>query len=240
MGGETILYVMARPGDVQDAADAMVRLLSHQLRTPLTPVVLELDVLAQKSPPELQPHVRRLQRCVNRLQDVVEAWIAAGSLRVGAAHAEMTETSLRTILEASIRSLEGLKVQRGVQIDLQCVGALRLHGDRDKLIQAFRAVVQNAVQHSPAGGTVVVAAKQIHDRIHVRVRDTGPGVNPLLGAYLFQPFPDAMVGLDTTGNGLGLWIARQILRLHNGSIALEDHSPGAWFVAWLPVAESNA
>lgn len=113
-----------------------------------------------------------------------------------------------------------------------------IQGDRDKLAAALQNVVGNALKYTPTNGSVTVAAEVSAGLLSVEVIDTGIGIAPQDQARVFEKFyraQDKRVA-QVTGSGLGLALAREVVRLHGGDITLEsqlDH--GSTFTVTLPV-----
>jgi signal transduction histidine kinase len=99
-------------------------------------------------------------------------------------------------------------------------------GDEDLLRQAVLNVLQNAVQHTPAGGSVAVMIAQEADAIRIRVRDEGPGIPPGDEGRIFDRFVQLDPSRRGQGTGLGLPIARWIAEAHGGTLVLEKSGPG--------------
>ena len=113
-------------------------------------------------------------------------------------------------------------------------------GDIDRLEQVFSNLLDNALKHTPKGGSVsILARKASAGLVEITVADTGPGIPPEQLPYVFERFyrADALTG--KTGTGLGLAIAREIVRAHGGDIeARSAPGAGAQFIVRLPVSPS--
>ena len=118
-----------------------------------------------------------------------------------------------------------LAAERGVTIEAPHLPEIPFRGDEGLLRQLLLNVVQNAIQHTPPGGSVAIDVRQADD-ITVRVSDTGPGIAPADRTRIFDRFVQVDPSRRAQGGGLGLPIARWIAEAHGGSLELESTGPG--------------
>jgi signal transduction histidine kinase len=112
--------------------------------------------------------------------------------------------------------------------------------DPDMLMRVFSNLCDNALRHTPAGGTVVIEARQQGNLLEVAVTDSGKGIPPEALARVFDRFyrVDTSRQVRTGGSGLGLTIVRAIVEAHGGTIRAENAPQGgARFIFSLPIAE---
>jgi signal transduction histidine kinase len=102
--------------------------------------------------------------------------------------------------------------------------------DEGLVRRVLDALLENALRHTPPGGTVTLSAAREGEVLRIAVADTGPGVPPELRAWLFEPF----VTGRPEGTGLGLAIARELADAMGGRLFLAETGPGATFVLELP------
>jgi signal transduction histidine kinase len=218
--------------------------LSHELRTPLTAIHGCVDTLLQPDVAWGQDEQRRfldtigtesdrMRRLVVDLLDV--SAIDAGIFRI---HPDWCDLGL--VLQASVACVTpggaGGNGARAVEPPVQVSVAAELGpvwGDHDRLEQVFVNLLENALQHAPPATPVRVSARcdGTGRSVEVRVSDEGEGIAPELVETLFEPH---VAGPASRGTGLGLPIARGIVRAHGGSLTLEAGGPGATFVVSLP------
>lgn len=216
--------------------------VSHELRTPLTILRGQLEVLAMEEDPSADEvrHVEDVARAeIDRMSRLVEDLMLlahaedAGFLRVD-------QIDLPEFLEAIVVALRPVADRR---LELGRVPPLVLEADPDRLTQAVRNLLRNAIVHTERGGLVRLAAQEHGDRVRLTVDDDGPGVPAAERDRIFDRFArlDAARGRDLGGAGLGLSIVRAIARAHGGETSVET-SPegGARFVLDLPVAQPPA
>jgi signal transduction histidine kinase len=119
-----------------------------------------------------------------------------------------------------------------------------LVGDGDRLAQVFTNLVDNALKFTPAGGQVILSARQDGTEMEIEVRDTGSGIAPEALGRVFDRFYQADASRarrERQGAGLGLAIAREIVAAHGGKISVRSHlGQGTAFTVRLPLAQANA
>jgi signal transduction histidine kinase len=203
--------------------------VSHELRTPITALhaVLEniVDGVAEADPATLQTalaQTERLGRLVSELLDLSR--IDAGAHRL-----ELTRFAVEPFLAEALAEARVHVAGSGREVLLAAsvrpAGAMVL-GDRDRLKQVVLNLLDNAVRHSPAGGTVRVNARAEHGALSLEVADEGPGIPLPEREQVFERFTR---GERATGGGtgLGLAIARWVVHLHGGAIVVDDVGPPA-------------
>nr|MDQ6909111.1 HAMP domain-containing histidine kinase [Chloroflexota bacterium] len=140
------------------------------------------------------------------------------------------------------RVVEGMQPRaraRGVAIVLNGAEAdPAIAGDAHLIERAMENLLDNALRHTPAGGTITIRRETSADRVAFTVADTGPGIAARDLPHLFEPLyrGEASRNRETGGAGLGLAIARRILRAHGGDLtAANGPAGGAEFTGWLPL-----
>jgi signal transduction histidine kinase len=198
---------------------------AHELRTPLAILATHLDALEdRKAAAALRDDVDRMSRLVNQLLSVAQLEALAVSPDESA--------DLQAIAVDVAASLAPLALKRGRSIAVTgTTTPVPVHGNAESLRQALRNLIENALQHTPAGTEVeidVTAEPAVH------VSDRGPGVPPELRQRVVQRFwrADRRKG---EGSGLGLAIVSRILSAHGGRLIVDDApAGGARFSIHLP------
>jgi two-component system, OmpR family, sensor histidine kinase KdpD len=215
---------------------ALLRSVSHDLRTPITAIVTAAEPLAA-------PHVddgdrrelaRGIQVEARRLSKLIENLLDLSRLEADAAEPRPEWCSVDEVLEASIDdlALPAGTFNVSIQGDLPLVRA-----DSAQLERAFSNLLENAARHS-GGHPVSLRARAVGQRVVVRVVDRGPGIPSAQRARVFEPFYRS--GTDRSGHrgsGLGLAIARGFVEANGGTIAVESlPGQGTTFVVEFPSA----
>ena len=133
------------------------------------------------------------------------------------------------------RAVDVLATERGVAIRAAGAPDIPFRGDEDLLRRLVLNVLQNAVQHTPMGGSVAVDIHQEPEAVRIRVTDEGPGIPAGDQQRIFDRFVQLDAARRGQGAGLGLPIARWIAEAHKGTLVLEHSGPGgSTFCVWLP------
>jgi PAS domain S-box-containing protein len=226
--------------------DEFVSVVSHELRSPLTPirgyVQLVARELAREGSHELQVkrlnsidgHVVRLARLVDDLLDVSR--LRAGSLEIRPVSSDLVELT-RDVVQ--VRS-EGENVTR---IELVARReTITGEWDPDRIQQVLDNLVGNALKYSPPAGKVTVTVDTVDQKAVISVADEGPGIREADRQNIFGAFfrtSDA-TSSHASGLGLGLYICRELVRAHDGTIdVVEAHGGGAEFRVLLPMTAAS-
>jgi signal transduction histidine kinase len=218
----------------------LLALLSHETRTPLTSILMPVEMLMTNAEMETEQRVtllRIIYDSTKSLQRLFDKIFLLNTLKTGTAHLQFAPTDLCALARAAADSLAAQAAARDIRIERQGVDALPATLDGPRIQQVLEAVLDNAVRFSPAGGQVVVHVAQDGDQAVVQVTDHGAGIAPHFLPQLFKEFTCTDVDHHSGGHGLSLAIARQVLRYHGGSIAAaSDPGTGTVFTVRLPLA----
>jgi two-component system osmolarity sensor histidine kinase EnvZ len=190
--------------------------ISHDLRTPLTRMKLQLELLKKKELPK--EAFERLNNDIHEMEMMVESYLLF-------AKGEGTEKPVQVQWSAMIEKwVQGYDLHgRNIELVLDGEGYISLRYDAFK--RAFTNIVNNALRY---GKTVRISSRCGAEYVETIIEDDGPGIPAEKREEAFRPFVrlDAGRNLDSGGNGLGLAIARDIVLGHGGEIILEDSSLG--------------
>ena len=219
-----LLERLARSMDTQRA---FVSDAAHELRSPLTALKLQLQVL-RRAPDEPQraAAIDALGQGIDRATRLVEQLLALARSEPGAPTAQPEKVDLSEIVRRAVADTVPFALQRGTELELfadEPVAAVR--GDRVALGAMARNLVDNAVRYSPAGSRVVVRVAAAEGVPVLTVDDAGPGIPPSERERVFDRFYRRGSG-EESGTGLGLAIVRGIAAQHGARVALEDSPLG--------------
>jgi len=210
--------------------ETMMAVLTHDLRTPLSVVLLCAEKLALQLPTEA-PVQRTLQQLENsglRMARMVEQLLDFSRIRTGGLRMQPTACHCGEIVAASTE--EALRIHPGAQIGLHTSGTLEVHADPDRVLQIVSNLLSNALVH---GGGVPVRVCVEGGADGVRIEVSNPGqIDEALIPRLFEPFKSSFHA--SHGLGLGLFIAHQFALAHGGQLAVASHDGEVRFSLRLP------
>jgi signal transduction histidine kinase len=196
--------------------------VSHELRTPITALqgILEniVDGVAPADPAMMETaltQTERLGRLVTELLDLSR--VDAGVVPMTRTHIDIPSFLDDVVREANVNATGA---GRDVKF-LVSAEPVVVHGDRERLHQAFANLLDNAARHSPPAGTVVVRAERRDDFLLLAVADEGEGIPAAERDRVFERFTRGERAAGG-GTGLGLAIARWVIQLHQGTIAVVE------------------
>lgn len=207
----------------QFAADA-----SHELRTPLAVVMSSADLLL--SDPSIQdPFLREilgdLKDEVKKMSKLVGDLLMVARSDNNALKIKIQKLDLGALLEQNIRMMTPLAEKKGVILMGKNLHKVIISGDEQKIKQLILILVDNAIKYTLKGGHVLVKLESTDDsHVVFSVQDSGIGIAPEDKEKIFERFyrVDKARSREMGGNGLGLSIATEILRLHGGKISVES------------------
>jgi len=195
---------------------------AHELRSPLTALQVQLDMLARaRTPEESRAALEALRAGMKRAARLVEQMLTMARLEPEAQLAQPAAVALDALAAQVAGELEALAEARRIELRLERLESAAVQGDATALHALARNLVDNAIRYAPAGGAVRLAAFAEDGSAFLVVEDDGPGIPPAERARVFDRFY-RLPGSHAEGSGLGLAIARQVADAHGAEIALGD------------------
>lgn len=245
---QTLIDSTARHAGALERVEELARMrevflagVSHELRTPLGALLSRIELLL-RSPLDDKAAIRsslaHMKRHVSEEVRLVEDLLDAARTRTGQLTVHREPLALAGIVDAAVAAVLPGAETKNVNVVLPGPDALagcRVLADAHRLQQVFWNLLSNAVKFTPQGGRVEVSAHADGDSCCVAVSDTGRGIEAAALPFVFEPFVRQRDD-NAHGMGLGLSIARQIVRLHDGAITVRSDGPdqGATFQVRLP------
>jgi two-component system sensor histidine kinase GlrK len=238
----------SRLAELDHLKQSFVASVSHDLRSPLGRLREALSLLADGTTGPLsdrQARVVALARaaCEREIR-LVSALLDISRVRAGRPIKREASVSVDRVIAAALDDVAAEAADAGVTIELDAPGEVAPGNLDGPLVErALVNVLSNAISVSPRGSSVRISRHPAGDDrpgrwVEIRVRDDGPGVPPELRGRIFEPFVSATVGSfgGRGGIGLGLSIAREVIRAHGGQVVLLDEArAGATFAIRLPL-----
>ena len=209
----------------------LVANVSHELRTPISALQVVLENLIDGVEPPDSETLGTMLRQVERLGRLVSQLLDLSRLESGAVPLQIEPIAARSLLEEAAREADfkSQTEQKDVHVDVSVEPErLALDADAERVHQVLANLLDNAMRHSPDGGTITLAARSDNRSVTIEVGDEGPGINDDEASRLFERFyrSDQARSTNDGGSGLGLAIARWIVELHGGEIRAENRPEG--------------
>jgi PAS domain S-box-containing protein len=242
--------VEALAQDLQKALqirDDFLSVASHELKTPLTSLQLQLQLLWRSLPEtdadgNLHPARKRIdatRRPAERLHQLVNNLLDVSRIRAGRLALERETVDFAALLQDVVNRAEADAAGAGCKLVLQADSPVVGRWDRLRLEQVVTNLLSNAIKYG-ASHPVELAVIQEGSTARLTVRDHGIGVAPENQARIFQRFERAVSERHYGGFGLGLWIVKQIIESLGGDIRIESQlGQGSTFTVTLPIESSS-
>jgi len=223
---------------------ALLRAVSHDLRTPITIIKTSAanlgdpDIVGGLSPAEQRDMVQSIEAQADTLDRLVGNLLDMSRLQAGAVVLNLEWNSLEEIAgEVAARVFQAQQAER-IRLDFPDDFPL-LRCDDGLLLQALGNIVENALRHEPAGRRVAIRGRPSGNALQLEVINHGPSIPADERERIMEPFYQSREGRAVIGGvGLGLAIARGIVEVHGGTLAVADTpGGGATFVITLPWTE---
>jgi len=226
---DALNQLLARLAHAIDTQRAFVADAAHALRTPLTALQLQAQLVERAENAEArQTAIGQLRQGLERLTHLVTQLLTLARQEPGAAPPPHEPVNLRALAGEVVVEMSQAAIDRDIDLGLEgsdAQGAVTIRGDADALRILLTNLVDNALHYIPRGGRIDVQVAHTAEGIELVVRDNGPGIPAAERARVFDRFyrvPDAPTG----GSGLGLAIVDEVAQSHGARVALEDAAPG--------------
>jgi signal transduction histidine kinase len=242
IGGYVLAGITLRPIQVMiDEQKRFVADASHELRTPLTSLKSEIEVYLRGKKRTIEESDALLQSNleeVNKLQYLSDNLIQLAQYPKAAPDVAFTQVSLEDILSSAKSKLDKAAKQKAIKVTLPAK-KYTLFGDKEQLVQLITILLDNAIKYSPKKSTVTITADRVDRHVRIHVKDTGMGIEKEAIPHIFDRFyraDSSRTKQTTSGYGLGLAIAKNIVATHKGTISvLSEQGKGTTFTIVLPI-----
>jgi signal transduction histidine kinase len=227
----------------RDAAESarrkFVASISHDLRTPLASLRLMLSAIEDELVDEVtrSRYLDTMHTHVRALGSLVDDLFELSRLEAGDLDWSIQQVELAELVEEAVDAMRVEAEMKGVAVAAELEALTRpARADPERLQRVLFNLIQNAIRHTPADGSVTVRAESTDDRIEIEVADTGPGIPHAERERVFDPWMRGAHATDgPNGAGLGLVISRAIVEAHGGHIWLADSDVGTRVRFVIPV-----
>lgn len=205
--------------------NAFISMASHELKTPLTSVLLSAQLM--------QKHVekfgqigstvgQKIEIQVKKMMGMIQDFLSMAEVEGGKLQLHKSCFQLASLMEECKHDFDTVSTNH--KIEMTCDASIEIFADRNKIGQVLTNLLGNAIKYSSSGGTVTIGCKKVGNRVRIYVRDEGIGIDKHHQNKLFQPFyrVDNLNTTTISGFGIGLYLVAEILRSHNSRIQVES------------------
>jgi two-component system phosphate regulon sensor histidine kinase PhoR len=220
--------------------EEFVDLISHQVRTPLTNIKWNLELLEKNKNKPKEKYISRLAESVEKMSDLVNDFVYLSRLERSKKEMDLKEVDFEEMIKESIKDNKLYAGTKNVSIFFEkndnedfCIKA-----DNKKLGVVLDNIINNAIKYSYEGGKVEIYLKKEEDRAIVEIKDNGCGIKKKGKNRIFEKFyrsPEA-VKISTEGTGVGLFVAKSLADEMQGSIDFQsEEEKGTTFFVEFPL-----
>ncbi len=196
--------------------------IAHQLKTPISALFLSMQLMEKETP---HAGTEQMKRQLERLYRLEESLLMLAKIDAGILRLEREKVDLYTALNLAAENLEELLAKKKISVEIPERGCVEINGDLEWTMEAFLNLIKNCMEHSKPGQSVHCDYFQNPLYAEVLIWDEGTGIAKEDLPHLFERFYRGKGAADG-GVGIGLALARSILELENGSIAVRNLPEG--------------
>jgi signal transduction histidine kinase len=223
--------------EIEEARRRLVAAASHDLRTPLASLRLLVEAIDDGVVTGLtrDRYLREIRTHVGVLSNLVDDLFELSRIEAGDIAWTMRQIELGELIDETVAAMQAPAANSGVRIGSELPdGGLRARANAEKVQRVLFNLLQNAIRHTPADGSVTVRARPNGSAIEVEVDDDGERIPSTDAARVFDVFYRGGASRDDEGSGLGLAIAKAIVETHGGRIWLAPSDSGTCIRFSLP------
>ncbi len=218
--------------------EELVTNISHQVKTPLTNIMMYSELLSESATEDQREYVDQINHQSQKLNGLLQALVKMSRLETGIFRFEQVDTSLKELAEASV---EELLPKAGIKEILLHKGwddttaDIRVCIDKKWTMEAVTNILDNAIKYSPKNSTIDMELFQYEIFSGIRIRDYGIGISEEETPLVFSRFYRSKTVRDEEGIGVGLFLARQVVEEQGGYIKLHSKlGEGSCFELYFP------
>jgi PAS domain S-box-containing protein len=223
-----------------------LNMTSHELKTPLTPMRTQLELLVDNRLGKLnskqKESIDMIHKNIVRLTKLVNDILSLSRIQGRKLELNFQEASIEEVVSEVIENTDEFAKKKKVRIIKSIDNVQKFLFDRDKIIEVLLNLVHNAIKFTPENGEIEVCVKKQKGEVVVSVKDNGVGISKEKSRNLFTPFyqADSSQSRQVGGTGLGLSICKGIVELHGGEIWVEStEGKGSTFFFTIPIKSKN-
>jgi signal transduction histidine kinase len=238
IGATVILQDVTRLRRFEELKNDLVATVAHEFRTPLTSLRMAVHLCTEQVAGPITDKQAELLHAAredcDRLQAMVDDLLDLSRIESGRVELFPLPTAVSHLVHSALEAHKQEAAEAGLSLTVEsALPEARVLADHERIGHVFSNMIVNAIHHTPKGGNVTLGAHALNGFMRFAVTDTGKGISQEYRDRIFEKFfrvPDT----EPRGTGLGLYIAREIVRSHGGDIGVESE-PGKGSMFWFTV-----
>ena len=237
--------MLERIGELMEGLRQVTDDVAHDLKTPLTRLRNQAEEALRTARTE-EDYRAALDRVIEEADDLIRIFntmLLIARAESGAARQTMSALDASELVQSVAELYEPAAEEAGLSLRVRTAPGLTVHGNRELIGQALANLLENALKYGVADGdaekVVELAVEPAGERVRFIVADHGPGISEADRARVLERFVRLETSRTRPGSGLGLSLAHAIVRLHGGTLRLDDNDPGLRVVMDLPKESSE-
>ena len=225
--GQSFNHMAERISLLLSNQQRLFRDISHELRTPLARQQIALELLARKLDPKDQSSIERIEREIERMNELIDQVLTLLRLEQGKNQPEGSDYDLAELVQQVVHDAT-FEAQSDDKIKLTLSSSCRLQGHPELTSRALENIIRNAVRYTGDKGKVYIDVTRSKEWLCINIADDGPGVPEAALTHIFEPFfrADESRNQQAGGYGIGMAIAEQAIRSQGGTISARNRSEG--------------
>jgi signal transduction histidine kinase len=225
---------------VEELKSNFLRMMSHDLKTPLARIQGMAEVIEKDGKDLTETQKKALDtisESSEELTDFIGSILSLSRIESKELKLQLRSRDVNQLLREVMRKNEYHARRKNIEIVCELEPMFSIKVDEDLLKTVISNLVENAIKYSPEGSRILIMSEEVNNEVVIQVADQGRGIPPEDLSHVFERFYRARnTRGDTAGNGLGLYLARYFVELHNGRIEVESIvDKGSTFTVRLPM-----
>ncbi|OGI18001.1 MAG: hypothetical protein A2255_03520, partial [Candidatus Melainabacteria bacterium RIFOXYA2_FULL_32_9] len=226
--------------EIEQLRTNFIATLTHDLRSPIIAEQKALEFMLSRKPEtllrEYSEFIEDIYKTNNELLRIVNNLLAVYHYESGRFELNFEEVKIKDLIDSAVKSVLPMAQDEGAEISINIIDNPEVKVDKNEINRVLVNLINNAIKHNPAGVKINIESKKTNDYVQIAVSDNGRGIPEPERPHIFEKYPAIKRKI---GTGLGLYIAKQIVEMHDGKIWFESEiGKGSTFYFMLPIAKA--
>lgn len=226
IGATVLLHDITLEKSLTQMRDDFTNVMVHELRSPLTAIKASSEFLTSKADlteDEKKKLIQMTSESTNKMLEKISLILDAAKMESGLFAIRKTESDLKELLEGRVAEFGAVAAKKQINFRANIDPAIPIFSfDKTRIDEVVNNLLSNSLKFTPEHGTITLSATLSSDRVIVAVADTGEGIAKDKQGKLFTKYQQAPSESDHVGTGLGLYVVKQVVESHAGTVSLDS------------------